>query len=133
MTTDTGRRAPDETGTPESHVDADDLTLAYLRVLRADQRRRDRRGTLFVLYATLLTGAIWLGPYLIAAGTAARDGSLHGPLAERALAAVPAVLPRSHGPRTPDAGRVGARPRPPGPHRRRRGPRRAPARRSRRG
>ncbi|MBB1246182.1 hypothetical protein GL263_21880, partial [Streptomyces durbertensis] len=91
-TADTGP-SPYGPNTSEARADADELTLAYLRVLRAGQRRRDRRGTLLALYATLLTGLVWLGPYLFAAGVAARDGSLRGPLAERVLAAVPAVLP----------------------------------------
>ncbi|WP_063784347.1 ABC transporter ATP-binding protein [Streptomyces sp. SBT349] len=68
-------------------------TLDHLRALRAGQRRRDRRGTAYTVYCTLLIGATWGVPYLLAAARAAESGSLRGPTADLVLATLPATAP----------------------------------------
>ena len=73
-------------------VDSTEFTLAYLRVLRRGQHRADTRQSLYVLYCVTVIGAIWAVPYLAAAAVAAQEQSLHGPVADRALAGLPPVL-----------------------------------------
>lgn len=76
----------------QSAVDSTEFTLAYLRVLRRGQHRADTRQSLYVLYCVTVIGAMWAVPYLAAAAVAAQEQSLHGPLADRALAGLPPVL-----------------------------------------
>lgn len=81
-----------ESAEAQPAVDSTEFTLAYLGVLRRGQHRADARQSLYVLYCVIVIGAIWVVPYLAAAAVAAQERSLHGPVAERALAGLPPVL-----------------------------------------
>lgn len=67
--------------------------LARLRVVRADERDKRRRSLAYTLYCTALLFAIWGVPLLLAAARAGADGRLAGPVADRVLSALPALVP----------------------------------------
>ncbi|GAA2278019.1 hypothetical protein GCM10010145_58840 [Streptomyces ruber] len=67
--------------------------LARLRVVRAGERDKRRRGLAYTLYCTALLFAIWGVPLLLAAARAGADGRLAGPVAGRILPALPTLVP----------------------------------------